>query len=380
MSQRTRSVGPSYVQIYPSDLVGASRMIKIARSVHGACDFDETHLVGIKRDGVPDRERVSEGVDIVRVAGSTLKGNLGRVLKVLLWQPRVFLAYRRAPLRAVAVHNVWILPLGWALARATSARFVYNPHELETETYTMRGLKKWAARLIERSFIRRCDVVSVVNEPIARWYADEYSIPSPVQVSNNPTFTDEVVDLRSSLGVAEGELLYIHTGYLTDGRNIPAIVEAFKSSKHHVAFLGDGKYGEMVRATAKTHANIHWVAPVEPERVVPHVRAADVGLSLIEVGLDKSDLYSVPNKLLEALAANRPALCTELPEARRLLSSLADQWIISDIAELPAALERITEGDVQDFKDRWPGLPTWDENVTELVKAYRSALSDHSFL
>ena len=34
-----------YVQIYPDELVNASRMLKVAASVHGAGLFDETHLV-----------------------------------------------------------------------------------------------------------------------------------------------------------------------------------------------------------------------------------------------------------------------------------------------------------------------------------------------
>ena len=37
-----------YLQIYPSTLVNASRMLKIAKSIHESGYFDETHLVGIR--------------------------------------------------------------------------------------------------------------------------------------------------------------------------------------------------------------------------------------------------------------------------------------------------------------------------------------------
>ncbi|WP_084596710.1 glycosyltransferase [Nocardioides aequoreus] len=346
-------------------------MFRIGRSVHEGVGFAATELVGVHRGGLPTRESIADGVDVVRVTGTARTGNLGRVLRAALWQPRVYRRYRRRSVDVLACHNVWILPMCWLLARRTGAALVYNPHELETETFTMRGPKKWVAVAIERSLVRRCDLVSAVNRSIAEWYSDRYGVAVPVTVGNVPSSTEGRVDLRSFLGVPDHALLYVHTGHLARGRNIARMLEAFAGVEHHLVFLGDGPLRPEVDAAVAQHPNIHWMAPVPPDEIVAHVRGADVGLCLIETGLDLSKRLSSPNKLMEALAADTPVLCTDLAEARRVLGSHADTWVLSDVADLEQALSRITRDDVDGFRASWPGAGTWESEVTDLVTAYR---------
>ena len=42
--------------------------------------------------------------------------------------------------------------------------------------------------------------------------------------------------------------------------------------------------------------------------------------------------------------------------------------------EVGEALSRIGKGQVADFKARWPGLRTWDEEVGGLLRAYSALL------
>jgi glycosyltransferase involved in cell wall biosynthesis len=167
-------------------------------------------------------------------------------------------------------------------------------------------------------------------------------------------------------------MVYIHTGNLASGRNIDLILAAFAASAHHVVFLGDGHLRQAVLDASKSHPNIHWLPPVEPELIVAHVKEADVGLSLIEIQLDLSDKLSSPNKLLESLAADTPPLCSDLIEARRLLGPLADSWILSDPStQLGPAIERIGKADVQEFRSKWSGTTTWEQEIESLVVAYQ---------
>jgi glycosyltransferase involved in cell wall biosynthesis len=366
-----REVTSVYLQIYPSPLVNASRVLKIAKSIHKSGYFVETHVVGVQAAGLDAREEVAPGVSVVRLPGSHRRGNLGRALRVALWQPRVYLHYRREPLTAIAAHIVWVLPLCWVLSRRTGASLVYNAHELETETGTMTGFKQKVAKFIESRLVTKCSIVSVVNSSIADWYEHEYPIHRPVVVGNVPVVRDATLNLRERLGVTPDEMLYVHTGHLVEGRNIPLILAAFSSSAHHVVFLGDGHLREAVRAACASHSNIHWLPPVDHDLIVAHVREADVGLCLIEHQLDLSDELSSPNKLLESLAADTPPLCSNLVEARRLLGPLADRWILSDPStQLAAALERISKADVEAFRSEWPGATTWDDEIQPLVAAF----------
>jgi len=366
-----REVTSVYLQIYPAPLAKPSRMLKIAKSIHESGYFGETHLVGVKAAGLEAREHVAPGVSVVRLLGSGRRGNLGRALRVVLWQPRVYLHYRREPLTVIAAHTVWVLPLCWVLSRRTGASLVYNAHELETETGTMTGFKQKAAKFIESRLVTKCSIVSVVNSSIADWYEHEYPIRRPVVVGNVPVVRDATLHLRERLGVTPDEMLYVHTGNLAGGRNIPLILAAFSSSAHHVVFLGDGHLREAVLAECASHSNIHWLPPVDHDLIVAHVREADVGLCLIECIHDLSDELSSPNKLLESLAANTPPLCSDLVEARRLLGPLANRWILSDPStQLGGALERIGKADVEAFRSEWPGATTWGDEIQPLVAAY----------
>lgn len=360
-----------YVQVYASPLVNASRMMKVAKSVHSTGLFTESHLVGVQVAGTFGREDIAPGLAVVRLPGSRRRGNLGRILRVVLWQPRVYLRYRRQPVAVVAAHNVWVLPMCWLLSRRTGASLVYNAHELETETLGMTGLVQRIAKVIESQFITKCAITSVVNAWIADWYEKTYPIRRPVVVGNVPVVRDVAVNMRERLQVSDAEMLYIHTGNLHEGRSIPLILSAFSASPHHVVFLGDGYMRGDILAASDQHPNIHWLAPVDPELIVSHVKEADVGLCLIE-HVDLSDRLSSPNKLFESLAGDTPPLCSDLVEARRMLGPLADDWILDDPAtDLVSAIARIGKADVLAFRDAWSGLSSWDDEIEPLIQAYR---------
>lgn len=366
-----------YLQIYHSALVQASRMAKIGRAVQDSGHFRETHLVGVGEPGDPPEEELGDGLRIVRLTARKFGlGHLGRVRRVATWYAGVLGRYGRAPVAMVAAHSVWVLPLSWLLARRTGAVLIYNCHELETETGSMSGWTQRLAKLVERSFIRRCAVVSVVNEPIADWYEEAYSIARPVVVGNTPVVREGHQGLRDRLGIGSEPLLFVHTGHLVIGRNIPLILEAFAQSEHYVVFLGDGPFRRQVEEAGAANPNIHWLPPVDHDRIVANVREADVGLCLIDVHQALSDQLSSPNKLLESLAAGIPALCTDLVEARRLLGDLAEGWILGcPAAELGPALARITRADCERFSSAWPGLPLWSDEVAPLPAAIGRALA-----
>lgn len=362
--------------IYPSSLLSSGRLGKIANSLQASGAFEETHIVGIYSGGASPSGELSKGVRVVRLPGAELQDFLGAIRIMLFWPFRVYRHYRKQNLRAVAAQNVYLLPLAYHLAKKTGAVFAYNAHELETETIGAKGLKQKIAKFLERRYIRRADVVSVVNESIADWYRDHYEGVSPVVLTNTPIDDGKTVDLRGQLGISGDELLYIHVGFLMGGRSIPLLLETFsKNPAVHLAFLGDGYLRPQVEQFSENYPNIHLLPIVHPERVVSVVRGADVGICLIE-HVSLSDELSTPNKLMEALAANIPPLSSNLVETRRLLGpQLGPTWILEDpVHQLDAALSRISRDNVNEFKRQWQGIPSWDAQASDLVAAYEDAL------
>ena len=196
--------------LYPSDLASPGRLVKIARSL--SLLFSQTHVVGIDQGALPTDEAVAPTVHLTRIRGASLGAPLGGLRVVAAWGARVYRRFACERVAAVSAQNLFLLPLAHALARRTGAVFAYNAHELETETVGSAGLRQRLQRVIERRYIRRADVVSVVNESIAQWYREAYPGVDPVVVTNAPTGAEGVIDLRARLGIPEGALLYLHCG------------------------------------------------------------------------------------------------------------------------------------------------------------------------
>lgn len=358
--------------LYPSDLASPGRLVKIARSLSSL--FSSTQVVGIDQGALPTDEAVAPTVHLTRIRGASLRAPLGGLRVVGAWGARVYRRFACERVGAVSAQNLFLLPLAHALARRTGAVFAYNAHELETETVGSAGLRQRLQRVIERRYIRRADVVSVVNESIAQWYREAYPGVDPVVVTNAPTGAEGVIDLRARLGIPEGALLYLHSGYLAPGRNIPLILRAFEQvTSAHVVFVGSGALLPEVERAAASHPNIHHLPPVEPEQVLAMTRGADVALCLIESGC-LSHRMSTPNKMMEAFAAGVPALCSPLAEARRYLGDQAPAWVLEDPErDLASALRHITRDDIDAFEA--PRIPTWEEGAARLRKAYERALA-----
>ena len=358
--------------LYPSDLASPGRLVKIARSLSPL--FSSTQVVGIDQGALPTDEAVAPTVHLTRIRGASLGAPLGGLRVVGAWGARVYRRFACERVAAVSAQNLFLLPLAHALARRTGAVFAYNAHELETETVGSAGLRQRLQRAIERHYIHRADVVSVVNESIAQWYREAYPGVDPVVVTNAPTGAEGVIDLRARLGIPEGALLYLHSGYLAPGRNIPLILRAFEQmTSAHVVFVGSGALLPEVERAAASHPNIHHLPPVEPEQVLAMTRGADVALCLIESGC-LSHRMSTPNKMMEAFAAGVPALCSPLAEARRYLGDQAPAWVLEDPErDLASALRHITRDDIDAFEA--PRIPTWEEGAARLRKAYERALA-----
>ena len=358
--------------LYPSDLASPGRLVKIARSLSSL--FSSTQVVGIDQGALPTDEAVAPTVHLTRIRGASLGAPLGGLRVVCAWGARVYRRFACERVAAVSAQNLFLLPLAHALARRTGAVFAYNAHELETETVGSAGLRQRLQRVIERRYIRRADVVSVVNESIAQWYREAYPGVDPVVVTNAPTGADGVIDLRARLGIPAGALLYLHSGYLAPGRNIPLILRAFEQvTSAHVVFVGSGALLPEVERAAASHPNIHHLPPVQPEQVLAMTRGADVALCLIESGC-LSHRMSTPNKMMEAFAAGLPALCSPLAEARRYLGDQAPAWVLEDPErDLASALRHITRDDIDAFEA--PRIPTWEEGAARLRKAYERALA-----
>ena len=367
------------LHLYQSPMDNESRLLRLARSLTAVSPPLEIRLVGLQVDDREGLEPVDDRVTVDRIGTSAPKQDTlrSRFRKVGGWFVAVYRAYRGAPLAVISAHSVFALPLAFALSRSTGAPVVYNPHELETRTPSMVGVKRLLAEGIEASLVRRCALVTAVNQKIADWYRERYRLRSVLVVHNYPAATAirPARELRGELGIPAEAVLVVHTGNLSPGRNIELIVDAFENeARHHVVFVGAGELAPLVDAAVARSPYVHHLSPVPPDEVVSVVKGADLALSLIDTAAI-SYAWSSPNKLFEALAAGVPPLCSDLPEARRRLGPLAKELVLTDPAtELRGFLKRLDRNLARGFVSQLTPLPTWEEDASALVEAYSALL------
>ena len=144
------------LHLYQSPMDNESRLLRMARSLRELSPLLEIRLVGLQVDQRGGLEPVDERVTVDRVGSPEPKHDTlsSRFQKVGGWYQQVYRAYRDEPVAVVSAHSVFALPLAFALSRSTGAPVVYNPHELETRTPSMVGVKRVLAEAIERVDLR----------------------------------------------------------------------------------------------------------------------------------------------------------------------------------------------------------------------------------
>lgn len=366
------------LHLYQSPMLNESRLVRMGRTLRKLGTDTEVILVGIKTGDTADLEQMDDRLMIQRVsAGPAWLGRLG---KITFWSKDVLTEYWRRRPAVVSAHSVWALPVAMLLRLRHRMPVVYNPHELETRTPTMTGLRWLLAHTIESALLPRCQAMTVVNESIADWYRQRFPELSPVAIYNFPARRTPETDshglnLREFAGATDDELVFVHTGRVAQGRNVELIVETFeRHARHHVVFLGSGPLLNAVVAAANRSRFVHHHPPVDVDKVVPAVATADVALCLIEAASESYALSS-PNKLFEALAAGVPPLCSDLAEAARWLGKGAPRLMLKEPKrELLGFLESIDMNEVGSMREGLVPLPTWDDQEQALLQIYKQAL------
>lgn len=375
------------VHIYPSPLTHESRMLRITDALARAGIFREIELVGVLGPGLATCESVDAHRTLVRLPRKWMKdgdGLLPKLVRTVEWSARVALSMRGRAVTCINAHSLSVLPLCVMLKWMTGARLVYDTHELETETHAQKGLRQKLARFTERVLIRRCDLVFVVSDGIADWYARTYGIERPVVVRNVPQFKPPAVaddpQARERRGLVERRLACIYQGGFLPGRGVERLLRVFSATPQvDLVCMGSGALQPVIDQSAAVHPNVHRWPAVPPSEVLRHTRRADVGLCLTQ-NTCLSYYYSLPNKLFEYLHAGLPVIVTPLPEQQRLVEEFGCGWIApADDAAFAELLGSIGEAELAGKREgvaRAAQALDWNEEEARLVRAYR----EHGFV
>lgn len=313
---------------------------------------------------------------------------------IVAWKPDV-----------VHAHDLVCLPAGHAAANAVGARLVYDSHELETHRNPPLPwtLQRFYAR-IERHYIRRCDAVITVCEPIARHLERCYRIRRPIVIYNAPSLDRllgrreqlgwrqspaAIRDIRAEAGVPEGGLLGIYVGLVTINRGIETMIDALaRLPDTWLAAVGPSSNLQLVAGLKQRAADLGVadrfaiLPPVHPDQVVEFIEGADFGVNPLNP-VTLSYNYAMPNKIFEMSLAGLAIVNSDAAETARFVrdNGLGVIFRSADPADCARAIVELAS-DIGRYKpsaEKLAGLRNryaWHRQEQTLQRLYDSLLLD----
>ena len=368
------------LHIYPSYFTNESRILRESQAIIQLAIAEKVVLVGLWKEGLPEREEISDKISLHRL--KTMVGKKGNsrwsnVFTLLSFFMVLFRLTLRIKPQIINIHSLTLLPFGVLLKWISRSHLIYDAHELETETHASKGMRKRVAQILERFFIKFVDHTIVVSHSIENWYTRAYKIRKITTIKNIPETTSvtRVRNTKSILGLEETSQLYIYVGLLSGGRGIELLLNAFKNlqgSSKHLLFLGYGDLESKVKANLGP--NTHYLSAVPSHEVLEYVAGADVGLSIIE-NTCLSYYYSLPNKVFEYMAAGVPFICSDFPDVKSEFEQFGVCWFIQSEKELFELVSALSSDEIKKRKSivfqnrsKW----TWSDESKKLKGVYAS--------
>jgi len=361
----------------------ASRVLKESASLLEAGVVDRVYIIALKSDGLDEHLVLDELRSVWRVPLRTRfwpSSLVVQLIKYLEFTVKVLSHARTIRASIVTIHTLSLLPLGVLAKWIFGARLVYDCHELETEKFTLSGIRQKLARIIERQLIGQADLVLVVSPGINDWYEQAYGICNVYTVMNCPPYRAPAHSrkLREALGLTADKKIVIYQGGIVMGRGVEGLLKAFAAQDdgaHVLVLMGYGELTPLAKEFAEKHANIFVHPAVPPEVVLEYTASADVGVAYID-NPSLNDRYCLPNKLFEYIMAGLPVLVNDAPEMKRLVNGREIGAVLSELSptSINLALAEVARRPRADLAANLSSTAAdycWENEARVLVDAYR---------
>ena len=327
-------------------------------------------------------DEVKQGVVIHALPRA--KGQLGR----LRLMRAAFREARQLKAALYHLHDPELIPLGYALKRATGARVVYDMHE----DYRCKGPARGRlVRALERWGFAWADHVVVANPAHA-------AIPAASGAAH--TIIANYYQSPDASGEAErpplGDLRLVCTGVLSVGRGLLNVIDLaalvqqrqprWRLDLTGVCYLdadrqrAERRLRQCSLGGSPALRRTGWEAYVPHRTIMRHTHAAHVGLFLCRPAPQYLDV--LPTKFYEYLSAGLPVLCSDFPLYRAFVERHGCGAVVppGDAEAAFAVLRRWTE-DPARYKEKAAAARAaapqyqWPAMGRRLVRLYEALLA-----
>ncbi len=233
----------------------------------------------------------------------------------------------------IHAHDVSSLPLGFILAKFTSAKLIYDSHELWSQSHHKKRAKiiLQSIKFVEFFLAKKADCIITVSDNIAN-YLRSYFHHNHVRVIRNiPTYIKANAcqnlsrkSIRNKWGVNDEKLVIIYQGLLKTERGIFIIAQAIKllsSERFLFIFMGTGPDKPELEKYVERNNLKHLVRfqeAVNQDVLACYTRSADIGIHAIQNTCLNHD-FCLPNKIFEYAKCEIPVVVSNLTEMTKFV-------------------------------------------------------------
>ncbi|MFH1196898.1 MAG: glycosyltransferase [bacterium] len=233
--------------------------------------------------------------------------------------------------------DVHCLPVAAFFSKIRKSKLFYNSRELYAYLGGLRNKKfvQSIVKFVEKSFIRKCDLVLTTGEMDSEFLEKFYGIKNTVVIRNIPLLQQptKIINFRELLPIEADKTILLYQGVMLDGRGIELIFRALSSIKNSVlVLLGDGpkkQFFEMKAKELNLTDRVFFMGSIPQNELINYTAGAEVGFALIE-NISVSYYYALPNKLFEYIMAGLPIVSSNLPQMKKIIEKY-DLGIVIDL-------------------------------------------------
>ena len=356
----------------------------------------------IRVDRIPKNER--RGLAFIfgkiRRAPSTILFGNGNVLMMAK-----VLASQRADV--YHAHDLDTLASSFLASRFQGAKLIYDSHEIFLESlrkaldrardeggYFRELAVKLAFQrfsLIESILIKRAEIVVTVNDLIARYLKEKYSLvrtPAVILNCNELVSIKETKKLHKKMGFPNYRRIILFQGNLQLGRGLENLVEAMRYVKVKDAvtvFMGvntlGGKLVELARGFG-VQDKVAFTGPVPHKELLSYTASAELGVIPYR-NINLNHYYCSPNKIFEYMMAGVPMAVSDFPVLRGFAElGIGVTFDPEDPESIAEAINKVLENKTLLNQMRRRALKlahqeyNWERESGKLLAVYKELLNE----